>query len=141
MCLYNDPQASKVWLKENKDKPFIVVFKRFNVWSKGLFTPYQLRSVDLTTNVFKSDSKCKGGRFSNKRVISRGIHCYENKQTAKTWQQRREIVVKMHALPEDFIGYYPLGKELVFTKLYFPDDVWAKLLAKYHPDLCVPEDN
>lgn len=138
MCLVRNKKHEDLLLQERNPEDWVIVWKLIDVYSDGLFTPYQGKHIKNQTIIANNKKKVflpLGHSFSNLQkdkechIIDKGaIHVYKTKKIARSKRLWKSIVFKAYAQVKDIVG---VGTYDVATrKLILDDNDWKKFHEK-----------
>lgn len=129
MCLYYDKDASQDFVRKNRNKQFVWMYKKVYHHSDVLVSPVYSYQWQPGINKSLSRNKYKPNRRSDCR-INVGIHVYCKLQTALnsfTCYQHKTKYLRVRCYLKDFIG---MGcREAVFTKVYLSKTEYNKAIV------------
>ena len=131
MCAYVNLVEQEKFLKKNKGKKIVTVYKIMSIDNTlkmfRLISPYVYHMY--FPGIIKSDSRAKL-QTQNNREINKGIHCYISLKWAKFKQERflgeNTTIIKLEANMSDLIcvGY---NDEVVFRKVKLHENEYKRI--------------
>ena len=138
MCLAKNKDATKKFLKKNKNKKKVVVWKLYRIYDDGEVYPPYYHIYTVKPGVIKSNRtsiKHDLGDSRSINAVNRGIHVFINRKAARhdlrTWfQGLKTKVFKCEAMVEDLVavggGHRLSTSEAVFMKIFISPEEFEK---------------